>query len=65
VDSITAGRTPEFEEIDISEIKSQWFSAQRAETKRELFAAMRARYEIVLPRAPRSLADATNSRGTR
>jgi parvulin-like peptidyl-prolyl isomerase len=65
VDSITAGRTPEFEEIDISEIKSQWLSAQRAETKRELFAAMRARYEIVLPRAPRSLADATNSRGTR
>ena len=32
VDSITPGRTPEFEEVDISEIKSQWLSAQRAET---------------------------------
>ena len=56
VDSITPGRTPEFEEVDISQIKSQWLSAQRAETKRELFEAMRARYEIVLPRGPQSVA---------
>ena len=65
VDSITPGRTPEFEEVDISEIKSQWLSAQRAETKRELFEAMRARYEIVLPRGQQSVADATSWRGTR
>ena len=65
VDSITPGRTPKFEELEISEIKSQWLSAQRAETKRELFAAMRARYEIVLPRGPQSVADATNWQGTR
>ena len=65
VDSITPGRTPEFEEVDISEIKSQWLSAQRAETKRELFAAMRARYEIVLPRGQQSVADTTSWRGTR
>ncbi|MGA7273634.1 MAG: peptidylprolyl isomerase [Candidatus Udaeobacter sp.] len=65
VESITPGRIPEFEEIDISQIKSQWLSAQRAETKRELFAAMRARYEIVLPRGQQSVADTTSWRGTR
>jgi hypothetical protein len=64
VDSIIPPRTPEFEEVDILEIKSQWFAAQRAETKRELFAAMRARYEIVLPHGPKSIA-ASNSQGTR
>ena len=65
VDSISPGRTPEFEEVDISEIKSQWLSAQRAETKRELFEAMRARYEIVLPRGQQSVADTTSWHGTR
>ena len=65
VESITPGRTPEFEEVDISQIKSQWLSAQRAETKRKLFAAMRARYEIVLPHGPQSIADATTWQGTR
>ena len=65
VDSITPGRTPEFEEVDISQIKSQWLSAQRAETKRELFAAMRARYEIVLPRGQQSVADTTSWHGAR
>jgi peptidyl-prolyl cis-trans isomerase C len=65
VDSITPGRTPEFEEVDVSQIKSQWLSAQRAETKRELFAAMRARYEIVLPRGQQSVADTTSWHGTR
>ena len=65
VDSITPGRTPEFEEVDISDIKSQWLSAQRAETKRELFETMRARYEIVLPRGQQSVADTTSWRGTR
>jgi hypothetical protein len=65
VDSITSGRTPEFEEVDLSDIKSQWLAAQRAETKRELFAAMRARYEIVLPRGSQSFADARAWQGTR
>jgi peptidyl-prolyl cis-trans isomerase C len=49
VDSIVPRRVPEFEEVDLAQIKSQWTSAQRVETKRELFNAMRARYEIVLP----------------
>ncbi len=65
VDAITPRRTPDFEEVDVSEIKSQWLAAQRAETKRELFAAMRARYEIVLPRGSQSFADARAWQGTR
>ncbi len=65
VDSITPGRTPEFEEVDVSQIKSQWLSAQRAETKRELFAAIKARYEIVLPGGQQSVADTTSWHGTR
>ena len=50
VDSITPSRVPEFDEVDLADIKTQWLSAQRAETKRKLFTAMRARYEIVLPK---------------
>jgi hypothetical protein len=41
---------PEFDEVALADIKTQWLSAQRAETKRELFTAMRAHYEIVLPK---------------
>jgi peptidyl-prolyl cis-trans isomerase C len=65
VESITPGRTPEFEEVEISEIKSQWLAAQRAASKRELFATMRARYEIVLPRGQQSVTDAIAWHGTR
>jgi peptidyl-prolyl cis-trans isomerase C len=50
VDSITPKRVPEFEEVDLKDIKSQWVSAQRAETKRQLFTAMKERYEIILPK---------------
>ena len=50
VESITPQRVPEFEEVDLNDIKSQWVSAQRVETKRTLFTAMKARYEIVLPK---------------
>lgn len=50
VDSIVPSHVPEFDEVDLADIKAQWLSAQRAETKRELFTAMRAHYEIVLPK---------------
>ena len=50
VESITPRRVPEFEEVDLKEIKSQWVSTQRLKTKSELFTAMRERYEIVLPK---------------
>jgi peptidyl-prolyl cis-trans isomerase C len=48
IDSITPGRVPQFDEIE-PEVKAEWINAQRAEAKRKVFAAMRARYEVVLP----------------
>jgi len=51
VDSMTPGRVPDFEEVD-SEAKSEWVAEQRAEAKGNVFEAMKARYEVVLPRPP-------------
>lgn len=48
VDSLSPGRVPAFEEVEV-EVKGEWISGQRAEAKSKAFAAMRARYEIVLP----------------
>ncbi len=48
VDSITPSRVPQFEEVE-PDVKSAWMAEQQAETKRKMFEAMRARYEVVLP----------------
>jgi hypothetical protein len=50
IEAITPGRVPAFEEVDSSQLKSEWVSDQRAESKRQSFAVMKARYEIVLPK---------------
>ena len=50
VDSVTQSRVPAFEEVE-AEVKTEWISDQRAETRRRAYEAMRARYEVVLPRA--------------
>jgi hypothetical protein len=41
---------PAFEEVE-PEVRSEWVAEQRAELKRKAFEAMKARYEIVLPKA--------------
>jgi peptidyl-prolyl cis-trans isomerase C len=51
VDSMTPARLPVFEEVE-PEVRSQWVADQRAEFKRQVFAAMKARYEVVLPGTP-------------
>jgi parvulin-like peptidyl-prolyl isomerase len=51
VDSMTPARVPAFEEVE-PEVRSEWVAEQRAEFKRRAFEAMKARYEIVLPKAP-------------
>jgi hypothetical protein len=51
VDSTTPSRVPAFEEVE-PEVRSAWVAEQRAEFKRQAFEAMRARYAIVLPKAP-------------
>jgi peptidyl-prolyl cis-trans isomerase C len=51
VDSMIPPRVPAFEEVE-PEVRSEWVAEQRAEFKRRAFEAMKARYEIVLPKAP-------------
>ncbi len=51
VDSITPGRVPAFEEIE-QVVESGWIDEQRVESRRRAFDAMKARYEVVLPKAP-------------
>jgi parvulin-like peptidyl-prolyl isomerase len=48
VESVAPGRAHDFEEIK-PEVKAAWINEQRAEAKRKMYAAMRARYEVVLP----------------
>lgn len=50
VDSITPSRVPTFEEIEPT-VKSAWLEEQRAKSKRQMFEAMRARYEVILPKS--------------
>jgi parvulin-like peptidyl-prolyl isomerase len=48
VDALTPGRVPAFEEVE-PDVKAAWVDEQRSDAKRQAFAAMRARYEVVLP----------------
>jgi hypothetical protein len=48
VESVAPRRVPAFEEIG-PDVKAGWIDEQRAEAKRRMYAAMRARYEVVLP----------------
>ncbi len=58
VDESTPGRAPEFEEIEPA-LKTAWSQAQREELKRQAYAVMRAKYQVVLP--PAATAQAAES----
>jgi len=60
VDSLTPSRVPAFEEVE-AEAKAEWIADQRAETRRQAYDAMRARYEVVLPAPPGEEAAAVGS----
>lgn len=49
VDSIAPPRTPALEEIE-PEVRKAWGEAQREEVRERALAALRARYEVVLPK---------------
>jgi peptidyl-prolyl cis-trans isomerase C len=49
VEAVAPGRTPAFEEVQAA-VKAGWIEAQRAEMRTRAFDAMKARYEIVLPK---------------
>jgi peptidyl-prolyl cis-trans isomerase C len=51
IDAITPSRVPAFEEVE-ADAKSEWIVERRAESKRKMYEAMRARYQVVLPATP-------------
>jgi parvulin-like peptidyl-prolyl isomerase len=56
IDSITPSRVPTFEEVE-ADAKSEWIEERRAASKRKMFEAMRARYQVVLPEPAAKTAD--------
>jgi hypothetical protein len=56
IDMVRRRRVPIFEEVEPM-VRAEWISAQRAEATRKIYAAMRERYEVLLP-APGVIADA-------
>ncbi len=51
VDDVTPARVPDFSVVQ-SEVRADWVSERRADARREIFAKLRARYEVVLPERP-------------
>ena len=49
IEELTPGRVPEFAEV-AAEVKAEWVASQRAELKEREYAALRAKYEVVLPK---------------
>jgi hypothetical protein len=50
IDALTPARIPAFGEVDRAQVQSAWLDSQREESKRKAFDAMRAKYEVILPR---------------
>ncbi len=55
IDSLIPAHVPEFEEIE-ADVRTQWVSAQREETKRRMYEEMKSHYEIVMPKTPMNAA---------
>jgi parvulin-like peptidyl-prolyl isomerase len=49
VDAITPARVPAFESVE-TDVRKGWLEDQRAELRQRAFDAMRARYEVVMPK---------------
>jgi peptidyl-prolyl cis-trans isomerase C len=49
IDSLTPARIPALEEVE-QDVRTAWIEEQRAEIRERAFAAMRDRYEVVLPK---------------
>jgi len=62
VDSITPARVQAFEDVE-ADVRREWIEGQRAEIREGAFEAMRARYEVVLPK-DLDAADLANLRAT-
>jgi hypothetical protein len=51
VDSVIPGRVPALEEIE-GDVKTAWLADQKEESWRKTYAAMRAKYSVLLPAPP-------------
>jgi peptidyl-prolyl cis-trans isomerase C len=60
VDSLIPGRAPDYAEVE-SEVKTAWLGEQKAQAWRKAYAAMRAKYTVLLPLPPESAASAQPS----
>jgi len=60
-ESVTPQRIPDYEDIE-ADVKTAWVEDRRNEVRARMYAAMRARYEVVLP-APRDLPSAPPATG--
>ncbi len=49
VDAMTPARVPAFDEVE-PDVRTGWIEDRRAEIRQQAFEAMRARYEVVLPK---------------
>ncbi len=49
IDAMTPGRVPAYSEIDPAQIRSEFSSDQRIDSKRQLFETIKQHYEVVLP----------------
>ena len=59
VESVTPGRTPEFEEVE-SAVKTAWLSEQKEQAWRKAYQEMRAKYTVLLPEVPDRVTLPTN-----
>lgn len=53
LDSLQARRIPAFEEVE-QEVKATWIDQQNADARRKAYAAMRARYDVIVPERPKT-----------
>ena len=52
IEALVPGRVPTFAEVDRDAVATAWVDERRNEFRRAAYAAMRAKYEVVLPGAP-------------
>ena len=53
VEKLMPSRIPAFDEVDRAQMVAAWLDDQRAQSKRKMYDAVRAKYEVVVPERPR------------
>ena len=61
VDQLTPSRVPDFSVVE-SEVRADWISERREDVRREAFAELRDRYQVVLPAPERPVLPEVASR---